>query len=90
MDFDQRVHEAPYSFSGHESFSLRYAWLPKTIQGLQEYPDLFGRDDDLVILGVGKNMVRSMRHWCLVMGLLEPTRRNMPDAPSELGYQPLL
>ncbi len=85
MDSRKRRQDVVYSFSGHESFSLRYAWLPKTIQALTEHERLFNRDDDLVILGVGKNMVRSMRHWCAAMGLLEPPQRSIPDSPSELG-----
>jgi hypothetical protein len=85
MDSEQGRQDAIYSFSGHESFALRYAWLPKAIQALSEHEDLFSRDDDLVILGVGKNMVRSMRHWCIAMGLVEPPQRSVPDSPSELG-----
>jgi hypothetical protein len=53
------------SFSGHETFALRAAWLKKGIDGLERYPDIFSREDALVELGVGKNMVRSIRHWCL-------------------------
>jgi hypothetical protein len=85
MSLEQSPHSAAYSFSGHESFPLRYPWLPKTIQALQVYEDLFGRPDDLVILGVGKNMVRSMRHWCLTLDLLEPPRRTASERPSSLG-----
>lgn len=59
------------SFSGHESFPLRYAWLPKGVQGLIEHPDLFGRQDATVLLGVGKNMVGSIRHWGLATSVLE-------------------
>jgi hypothetical protein len=34
-------------------------------------PEAFGREDAMVELGVGKNMVRSMRHWALACGVLE-------------------
>lgn len=33
--------------------------------------NVFLRDDAITILGVGKNMVRSIRHWCLTAGVLE-------------------
>jgi hypothetical protein len=73
-----------YSFSGHETFPFRYTWLSKGVQKVQEYPDLFVRDDAMVILGVGKNMVRSIRHWCETLGLIiSPQRGNYE--PTELG-----
>lgn len=51
------------SFSGHESFPLRFAWLTKAVRGVNADPTLFARDDAVVRLGVGKNMVRAIRHW---------------------------
>lgn len=62
-----------YKFSGHQTFTFRYGWLEKGVRGVQEQNDLFFRDDALVILGVGKNMVDSIRHWCQVAQLLEPS-----------------
>ena len=60
-----------YKFSGHQTFTFRYGWLEKGIRGIAEHSDLFFRDDALVILGVGKNMVDSIRHWCQVTQLAE-------------------
>lgn len=59
------------SFGGHEKFVFRHGWLKKGVDAVQENPLIFTNDNALTILGVGKNMVRSIRHWCLVMGLLE-------------------
>jgi len=73
-----------YCFSGHETFPFRYTWLPKGIQKAKEYPDLFSRDDVMVILGVGKNMVRSIRHWCETLDLIESPKRG-EYRPTELG-----
>ena len=53
-----------YSFSGHETFPFRYTWLPKGVRHLQDRPGLFVAENALVVLGVGKNMVKSIRHWC--------------------------
>ena len=55
-----------------------------------EHQDTFLRDDALVSLGVGKNMVRSIRHWGLVTGVLEeskdvPNNRGRCIRPSALG-----
>ena len=67
------------SFSGHESFPVRYPWLKKAVDGVAADPLAFARDDAMVQLGVGKNMVKSMRHWGLSFGMLEEAgtdRRN--------------
>lgn len=66
------------SFAGHETFPFRYAWLRKGVQFVSDDPQGFGRDDAMVRLGVGKNMVSSIRHWSLVTGMLEedPTTLN--------------
>jgi len=74
-----------YSFSGHESFPLRYPWPTKGVQGVLQCPDLFGRDNAPVRLGVGKNMVRSIRHWCTVLGLIESEGRTGRYYPTRLG-----
>ena len=81
---DPRAH-TKYSFSGHETFPFRYAWLPKGVQLARQYPDLFLRDDAIVILGVGKNMVRSIRHWCETLGLLERVDRAGRVRPTLFG-----
>ena len=60
-----------YKFSGHQTFVFRHGWLEKGVRGVVEHPDLFSRDDALVTLGVGKNMVESIRHWCLVTQMVE-------------------
>lgn len=59
------------SFSGHESFPFRHAWLKKGYDGLED-PEFFSGPEALVKLGVGKNMVYSIRHWMDAFGLSEP------------------
>jgi len=49
------------SFSGHESFPLRYGWLKKCVDAVAEDAVFFARDDAMVALGVGKNMVRAVK-----------------------------
>jgi hypothetical protein len=63
-------HIDQYSFAGHETFSFRYTWLRKAMEFVSTDPAAFGREDAMVELGVGKNMVRSMRHWALACGVL--------------------
>ena len=77
------------TFSGHETFPFRYAWLKKGLDGLTNQADIFGRDDAIVTLGVGKNMVRSIRHWCLATQVMEEgallSGRTRQLVPSALG-----
>ena len=66
--------KSPYlsnpSFSGHQTFPFRYTWLKKGVDAVMDNPNVFTDDDAPVILGVGKNMVSSIRHWCSVAGLI--------------------
>src|SRR5947209_12763996 len=76
-----------HSFSGHETFPFRYPWLKKGFDAVEEDGDVFLRDDAITTLGVGKNMVRSIRHWCLAAGTLEENPGNRGGAlkVSDLG-----
>lgn len=56
---------------GHETFAFRNGWLKKGVDAVIADGMIFNKDDALVTLGVGKNMVHSIRHWCLATGLLE-------------------
>ena len=59
------------SFSGHQTFTFRYTWLKKGVDAVKENPHIFSSDNATVVLGVGKNMVNSIRHWCLVADLIQ-------------------
>ena len=73
-----------HRFTGHETFPFRYTWLPKGVQGVEKHGELFTLDEAMVILGVGKNMVASIRHWCEALGLIESSLRRQYK-PTELG-----
>jgi hypothetical protein len=80
-------------FGGHEKFPFRYSWLKKGIDAAIKDPTIFSHDQALVQLGVGKNMVRSIRHWCLATNLLEETTgtgRVRPLTPTLLAQHLLL
>ena len=59
------------SFSGHQTFPFRYTWLKKGVDAVTEDPTIFSSEYASVKLGVGKNMVASIRHWCRVAGLIK-------------------
>ena len=75
-----------YRISGHESFPCRYAWLPKAVRSLQEDPKLFlDEEGAMVKLGVGKNMVRSIRFWSQVMGVTEVKTKRQEFSGTPIG-----
>lgn len=80
MENGMGVGAVQHSFSGHETFPFRYPWLKKGYDAVLADGNVFLRDDAITTLGVGKNMVRSIRHWCLAAGVLAENR--------ELGLQP--
>ena len=57
-----------YSFSGHESFHCKSLWLKKGYDYLLS-GSRFTDVDSVVKLGVGKNMVASIRFWLRAFGL---------------------
>lgn len=58
-------------FAHHETFHPRFGWLKKGYDWANQDPEIFLREDASVRLGVGKNMVRSIRYWCSAFKLLE-------------------
>lgn len=75
-----------YRISGHESFPCRYTWLPKAVRGLRSNPKLFADDDQAMVdLGVGKNMVRSIRFWAQVTGMSGPGAKGTGHLLTKLG-----
>ena len=51
------------TFGRHESFALRFGWLTKGFQALMDDINVFKSDEATVTLGVGKNMVNSIKYW---------------------------
>ena len=70
--------EQRYTFSGHESFPCKTLWLKKGYDFVVQGKD-FNRPEAVIYLGVGKNMVASIRYWLRVFGLCEG------DQPTWLG-----
>jgi hypothetical protein len=79
------------SFAGHQTFAVRSGWLKKGVDALQDdragAATVFTRQDALVTLGVGKNMVQSIRHWLLATQMAEerPGARGRELRPTQLG-----
>lgn len=79
-----------FRFSGHETFVCRYAWLPKAVLHLSDgkNANLFSNEDDAMVrLGVGKNMVRSIRFWAETAGIIEPLGDHKEYAVTRFGQE---
>lgn len=57
-----------YCFSGHESFPCKSMWLKKGYDYLVDH-NRFSDPDAVVKLGVGKNMVQSIKFWLRAFAL---------------------
>lgn len=55
----------------HETFAPRYGWLKKGYDELKQNPYIFNAPDAIERLGVGKNMVKSIRFWCSAFNLIQ-------------------
>ena len=79
-------------FSGHETFPLRYGWLKKAFDIVYDNIDdpknksVFSDDEAIATLGVGKNMVSSIRYWAQASNVIEETGVNSL-APTEIGLR---
>lgn len=59
-----------FFFSGHETFAAKNYWLKKGLDFVKQGKK-FSSDNAVVDLGVGKNMVTSIRFWLKAFGLLD-------------------
>lgn len=62
-------------FSGHETFACRFVWLPRAVRLIGRDPMALISDERAILeLGLGKNMVRSLRFWLEAFGVASPGR----------------
>lgn len=75
-------------WSGHETFACRYAWLPKAYRALKVDPGTFADEDRaMVTLGIGKNMVRSLKFWVEAAGVAETVDRKRTMEVTHFGHE---
>ena len=78
MSNNNKTTSARFVFSGHESFPCKSLWLKKGYDFVVAGND-FNSPEAVIGLGVGKNMVTSIRFWLRVFGITEN------DKPTELA-----
>lgn len=62
-------------FRASETFFIRKGWLSKGMRYVSQKPDVFvdKKENPMDVLGIGSNMVKSLRYWLQAVGL---TREN--------------
>jgi hypothetical protein len=82
-----------YTFSGHDSFQCRQLWLKKGYDYVKEQRS-FNDEEAVVKLGVGKNMVSSIRYWMKAFNIIDskdvPTEFGKRLFDDTIGYDPYL
>lgn len=63
-------------YSQHQSFYLRDRWLSKAIKNIEENNSFFFKKDAFEKVGLGKNMVQSLKHWIIATKLFEEVKDN--------------
>jgi len=71
----------------HETFTPRYGWLKKGYDRCVANKHVFNDENAIEQLGVGKNMVRSMRFWCVLFRLLEDAGEPGCLKPTDFGFR---
>ncbi|MBO8161878.1 MAG: DUF4007 family protein [Thermosipho sp. (in: Bacteria)] len=69
----------------HETFTPRYGWLKKGFDAVIENSNIFREREAIEKLGVGKNMVNSIRFWCLAFKLIKVDDKEI--VPTKLGQR---
>jgi len=83
MKFDPNITK----FAGHEKFHLRYGWLTKSFRALTKDPKIFETDKATIALGVGKNMVTSIRYWLRACQIIENESYNATKIGKFIFYE---
>ena len=75
-------------FRAHETFFIRKGWISKGMRHVKERPDVFisKTDNPMDVLGIGANMVKSLRYWLQATGLTaEPTSGRRTQKLTDFG-----
>lgn len=60
-------------FRAHDTFYIRKGWLSKGMKNIEKKPHVFvdKEENPMDVLGIGANMVKSLRYWLPALGLTE-------------------
>ena len=75
-------------FRAHETFFIRKGWINKGLRGVTQDGNIFisKEDNPMDLLGIGSNMVKSLRYWLQAVGLTEePNHGRRIQTLTDLG-----
>jgi hypothetical protein len=74
-------------FARHETFHPRFGWLKKGFDKANNDNSVFSKESAPVVLGVGKNMIKAIRYWCIVFKVVDEVKDNgkLVHKPSVFG-----
>lgn len=61
----------------HESFSIREGWLSKGLLAVKENTKVFSCEESTDILGIGTNMVKSLKYWLYATNLIKDEKNTI-------------
>ena len=64
------------AYARHQSFYLRDRWISKGLTSVSKNPRFFYEDDAAEQIGLGKNMLQSLRFWLNAMNLIKEEKVN--------------
>ena len=64
-----------------EHFGFEKGWIAKVLKLLPQYPDLFKRNDNQMLLGIGPNKINGLYIWLNGMELIEKGRKSARLTP---------
>lgn len=76
------IESSNLKFSGHQTFPVRYGWIYKIIQEVKSEVSISSKDTiekQMISMGMGKNMVLSIRHWIKTLNLVKPSQCEEKD-----------
>jgi len=63
-------------FARHETFHPRFGWLKKGFDKADDDNSVFSKESAPVVLGVGKNMVKAIKYWCIAFKVVDEAKDN--------------
>lgn len=68
-------------FRAHETFFIRKGWLSKGMRYVVQKPNVFTdkKENPMDVLGIGANMIKSLRYWLQAVGLTKEPKTGKKD-----------
>lgn len=78
----------PVSFGRNETFFLKYNWVHKSLSALEDNVNFLSIPNAYLELGVGKNMLLSIKYWMEAYQILDKSRTTYKDEIAKTIFDP--